>query len=296
MWSVSCSKIMRLMTEAALEQKEKGLGFGRRLSECTVIGNAWRGVGENLLPFFMMLPKMRVIQGYYLAVEDCSWPYADAVSPVVDLDLNGGIDTVTLSNFIRGTRELKRFRSQYLCEDDFWWEPRGIISTLRQFAFRSLVHLDLTTDMPLEMIRFDSTSGIVSLRSFEVLETIRLDWILLFEDFQTADNVDEIHVSRSSYSEELRRSLHHDAKIQKLIDFLPSSVKIFQLESITEGELVFPTFEGFTEHRVERLPKFELISLDTGDEFNRQIEKICEEAGVQMTSSKYYSTFSDTGR
>ena len=283
------------MTEAALEQKENGFGFGGKLSECTVLGNARRGVEENLLPFFMMLPKMRVIRGHFLGLEDCSWPYADAVSPVVDLDLNGGIDTVTLSNFIRGIRELKRFRSNYLCEDDFWWEPRGIISTLRQFALRSLVHLDLTTDMPLEMIRFDSTSGIVSLRSFEVLETIRLDCILLFENFQTADNVEEMSVSYLTYSEELRRSLRNDATIQKLIEFLPSSVRIFRLESITDGELVFPTFEGFTEHRVERLPNFELIALDTGDEFNSQIKKICEEAGVQMTSAKYYSTFSDTG-
>ena len=290
--STNCLSIMRLMTEGALEQQEKGLGFGGRLSECTVKGYDGTGVEENLLPFFMMLPKMRVIRGYFFGVENGSWPCTDAVSPVVDLTLNGGIDTATLSNCIRGIRELKRFKSYYLCENENWWEPRGIISTLEQFAFRSLVHLDLTTAMPLEMIRFDSTSSIVSLRSFEVLETIRLDCILLFEGFQTADNVEETYVS---YSEELWRSLHDDAKIQKLINFLPSSVRVFQLESIAEGELVFPTFEGFMEHRVERLPNFELISLDAGDEFNGQIEKICGEAGVQVTSSKDNSTFSDLG-
>ena len=286
--NANCSKIMRLMTEAALEQNENGPGFGGRLSECTVNGCQWRGVEENLLPFFMMLPKMRRIRGYDLGVEDCSWPYADAVSPLVDLDLHGGIDTVTLSKYIRGIRELKRFRSYYEYDEEIGWEPRGIVSTLRQFAFRSLVHLDLTTDVSYGMIQFDSPSGIVSLRSFEVLETARLHCILLFERVQTAYRDEEVY----SVDFLLDGSL---IKAQRLIDFLPSSLRIFQLESIDEGEIVLDTFEGFPEQRAERLPNLELISLDAGDELNSKIGKICKEAGVQMGSSKENSAFSDIG-
>ena len=56
--SADYSKIARLMIEAALGQENNGLGFGGRLSMCRIEGHSSEGVGESLLPFIMMLPRM----------------------------------------------------------------------------------------------------------------------------------------------------------------------------------------------------------------------------------------------
>ena len=310
--SANYSKIARLMIEAALGQEENGLGFGGRLSKCTIECDCGEGVGESLLPFIMMLPRMQTVQGFSLAISNGSWPFTDAVSPVVDLDLQGAIDTVTLSNYVRGIRELKRFRYTYNGAPEVDWEPYGIVATLTQSASRSLVHLDLTTSGAFEMDWWSDTApGIGSLRSFEVLETVRLHYILLFEEVQTIDSaakvysaeilgdlfnkslvIKQILIDNSLVKEQTLNDKSLFA-VQILIDFLPSSVRTFQLDGIVKAEFIFDTFEGFPEHRVERLPNLELISLDAGDKFNSQIEKICKEAGVQMELSQDNSIFPD---
>ncbi|KAK0515291.1 hypothetical protein JMJ35_002670 [Cladonia borealis] len=288
--SANYSKIIRLMIEAALEQEENRLSYGGRLTKCTVDADFDRNgsIGESFLPFIMMLPKIRIIQGCCLDIEHLSWPFTDAVSPLVDLDLNGGINTATLSNYVRGIRELKSFR--YNFEDDFFvdhldidWEPCEIVSTLRQSAFRTLVSLDLTINLSRDLTWFDISPGIGSLRSFEVLETIHLHYILLLEEVLIAHSADEVDSAETSEILD-EESL---TKRQRLIDFLPSSVKTFQLEdiAIAEGEGVLDIFEGFPEHRVERLPNLELISLDTFYKTISQVREICERAGVRINQA-----------
>ena len=288
--SANHSKIMRLMIEAAFGRKENGLSFGGRLSECTVEGNYCDDIVEvaDLLPFLMMLPKMQRIQGNNLDIVEHSWPYTDGMSPVVDLDLHGVMDSVTISSYVRGIRELKRFRYHY---DEFLvggWEPREMVATLKQFAFRSLVHLDLTTHSTGTGIRFDSSTGIGSLRSFEVLETVRLHHIVLLREVQPADSADIVNSARRLF------------RGQKLINFLPSSIRIFQLDDAVKGrpkgKPVLDTFKGLPEHRPERLPNLELILLDAGDEINNQIETICKNSGVQMRLIKDNSPFPDLSK
>ena len=304
--SANYRKIIRLTTLVVLGQKENGLSFGGRLSKCTIYGNSGGGIGKNFLQFLMMLPRrMRTIKGYSLNIGNGSWPFTDAVSPVVDLDLHGAIRPATLSNYVRGIRALKRFQYIYASDPVIEWDPCRIVATLKQLTFRILVHLDLTTDVSENMVWLDTSPGIGSLRSFEVLETVRLHYLLLFEEVQNADSAANV------YSAEILGKLPDDASVdalvkeqillekslikgQILIDFLPSSVRTFHLEDIAKGRLVLDTLEGFPEHRVERLPYLELISLDAGDEFNSQIEQICKEAGVQLELSNVNTTSSDT--
>ncbi len=276
MLSANYSRIIRLMTRAILEHEKNGLSFGGKLSECEVYGDFDGDIEASLLPLFMVLPRMQKIQGCSLAMENCFWPYADAVSQVVDLDLHGAIDAVTLDEYIRGIRELKKFRFAYASCNNVDWEPWGIVATLRQFAFRSLVYLNLTTDVPFEVDFIDISPGIGSLRSFEVLETVRLHYVLLLEEVWTANSADEVNSAETSENL-LDKPL---IKGQNLVDFLPSSVRVFELEDIAEGELILDTFEGFPDDRVELLPNLRLIKLDAGDETNSQIEKICKKAGV----------------
>ena len=285
--SASYWKIMRLMTEAALEQKKDGLSFGGKLSQCKLTGNFFEHTETSLVPFFMVLPSMRAIQGVELDMEDWPWLYAGAVSPVVDLDLNGAIGAVTLINYIHHIRELKRLRFHYRYDEEIGWKPRGIVTKLRQVASKSLVHLDLTIDVSTEMGWFDSSLGIGSLRSFEVLETVRLQDVLLYEEVRTADSAERL------YSTKILGKLFDNSLVkgQILIDFLPSSVRCFQLEDIVNGRLILDTLKGFPEHRAKRLPNLELILLEAGDEINSQIEGICKKSGVQMRSSKKNSPF-----
>ena len=276
MLSANCLKISRLMIEAALGQEENGLSFGGKLSMCTIDGILHGETGGSLLPFIMMLPRMQKIRGYNLEIQDGSWPYTDAVSPVVDLDLEGAIYPHFLSSYIRGIRELKRFT--YVRDNYTYWVPCDIVAALKQFAFRSLVYLNLTTDEQFEEGLLQSLPGIGSLRSFEVLETIRLQYVLLFEDVRTPDSAEE------SDLEEILGDLLDNSLIkgQKLIDFLPSSVRTFRVEDIAKGRLLLDMFDGLSEHVDEKLPNLELITLDAGKEINRQVEKICEESGVRL--------------
>lgn len=272
------------MIEPALGQKKNGLSFGRRLTKCIIDGTFLESIGESFLPFIMMLPKMRTIEGSGIYIQDGVWPFTDAVSPVVDLDLHGVIHSATLSTYVRGIKELKRFRYNFevdtdMNDPDIDWEPCGIVTTLRQSAFKSLVSLDLTTDLVRDRNWFDVSPGIGSLRSFEVLETVRLHYVLLLEEVlivDSADEVDSVETSEILDEESL-------VKGQRLIDFLPSSVKILQLEDVPEGEGVLEIFEGFPEHRVEKLPNLDSMLLNAEDETMCQVEKICKETGVKIT-------------
>ena len=272
------SKILSLMAKAALEQSKNGPSFGGRLSKCTVLGGGFVGLEKGILPFLMMLPRIQVFKGYHLSIEDCSWPYADAMSPIADLELHGEMDVCTLSSYLNGIKELKKFRYTHASDGYISFEPSEILATLRQSAFRSLVHLDLTVDAPYEITWSYGLPGIGSLRSFEVLETIRMQYILLFLDARVANSADVVDLAPSS--ENSCDETKIDGKI--LIDFLPSSARTFRLEDIAMRRLVLDIFTGFPEQRVERLPKLELISLDAGDEINTQIEEICRKSEVQM--------------
>lgn len=274
----SYANILRHMTEAALGQNENGLGFGRRLSECKVYGEFFQSIGESLLPHLMMLPSIQKFRGANLHIEGGSWPYTDAVSPVVDLDLSGAIDTPSLSSYVRGTRELKRFRFIYFSDGYIPWVPCDIVAALKQFAFRTLVHLDITNNGKGKTSWSDVSPGIGSLRSFQVLKAVRLDHILLLREIRAADGADVVNPERKL------KDLCDEPKIrgQELIYFLPYSARTFRLEDIAMGRLVLDIFEGFPEHRVERLPKLELISLDAVDEINTQIAEICKKSEVQM--------------
>ena len=274
----SYAKILRHMIEAALRQKENWLGFGRRLSECKVLERFSQGIGEKLLPHLMMLPRIQKFRGVNLAIEDGSWPYTDAASRVVDLDLRGAIDITSLSSYVRGIRELKRFRFIYFGDGHIPWVPCDIVAALRQFALRSLVRLDVTRDAKGTTSWSDVFPGIGSLRSFQVLETVRLDHMLLLREIRGANGAD---VANPEWKV---KDLCDEPKIrgQELIDFLPCSTKTFRLEDIAMGRLVLDLFEGFPKHRVERLPKLELVSLDAGKQINSQIDTICEESGVRV--------------
>lgn len=279
--SANYSKIIRVMIEAGLGQKKDGLGCSGRLTKCTVEGDYCRSIGESFLPFIMMLPRMQTVKGNSLHIEDGSWPFTDAVSPVVDLGLNGVIHTATLSNYVRGIREFKRFQYDFTdkriphIEPHGDCEPCGIVDSLRQYAFRSLVSLDLTSDQSYEMYWFDISPGIGSLRSFEVLENVRLHYVLVLEEVLVVDGADEDDSAETSETLD-------EAKGQQLIDFLPSSVKIFHLEDIPEVGHILDTFVGFPEHKVERLPNLESISLDADDKTISRIEDICKETGVRI--------------
>ena len=281
-WSQSLSEgyiwIMAHMTETILGQEVDGLAFGGSLSKCTIDGGYTEGIGESLLPFFMMLPRMQKIRGYALLIEDSSWPYTEAVAPVVDLDLEGGIDSLSIGNYVSGIKELKRFRFRHIHYNCIVWEPYWIVAALKQFALSSLVSLDLTNDKGPETSLLHTLPGIGSLRSFDVLEKIRLQHILLFEDVRTSDGAKE------NYSWETLQDLIDESFVigQKLIDFLPSSARAFRLEDLLMRSHVLDIFKGFSEHRMERLPKLELVSLDAGRKTNSQIEKICKKSGVQM--------------
>ncbi len=104
------------LTTAALAPATNTLKVFSRLSCFRLSGlgddGGMEASPEMFIPF-MALPTMREIVGRVVDDHDLSWPYGMGTSEVTTLDLEGDIDTVSLSNVIRGLKVLREFRYQF---------------------------------------------------------------------------------------------------------------------------------------------------------------------------------------
>ena len=100
----------------------------------------------NLLHCFMALPSMRSVSGI-LFDGTGSWPYSEAISEIVELDMEScGIDGPIIQSHLRGFRVFRSFTFAYspsLRLEDMEWELRDIVTALKQDAFKTLVYLEL---------------------------------------------------------------------------------------------------------------------------------------------------------
>lgn len=107
--------IFRSMTTTAMEPANNTLRIFSKLSDFRLMGLEEEGMeaSAEILTPFMALPTMRSILGHVVDGRDIHWPYNTATSEVTVLDLEGDIDTDSLSTFIRGLKALKHFRYQF---------------------------------------------------------------------------------------------------------------------------------------------------------------------------------------
>lgn len=108
--------LFRSLTTTARNPATNKLKIFSRLSEFHLIGQGDEGGMEAdavMVTPFMALPKMRTIIGRVVDGRNVRWSYGTGTSEVAVFDLEGDIDTISLSNCIRGLKALEHFRYEF---------------------------------------------------------------------------------------------------------------------------------------------------------------------------------------
>lgn len=128
-----------------------------------------------------------------------------------------------------------------------------------------------------------------SLRSFEVLETIRLVSAMLFQkveesrtSIQTKDQTIEGLTSGAKNPDKCEKL----AGIQRLVDFLPASAKTFGLLGGLSTEDAAGMFADLVELKEKRLPNLREVCLADKDPLNQETKEACKKAGIRLSAWK----------
>ncbi|CAF9930587.1 MAG: hypothetical protein ALECFALPRED_004644 [Alectoria fallacina] len=108
--------LFRSLTITARNSATNKLKVFSRLSELHLIGVGDDGGMEAdavMLTPFMALPTMRKNVGRVVDGRNFRWSYGTGTSEVTLFDLEGDIDTISLSDYIRGFKALEHFRYQF---------------------------------------------------------------------------------------------------------------------------------------------------------------------------------------
>lgn len=293
-WTTQLDRILQSSTVASFSRSTPLHSFGR-LSELNVQGD-----GTDFNPSFgilaksMLIPSMRRLKGSYIEGHDQPWPYEDGSSEVTEIDLdNCAIDSSSLSACLRGVRSLQSFKYTFNSCVSYTLsclEPRGTLAALTNYCSKTLVHLFLNMERPEKYENFeDGEPFLDSLRSFEVLETIRLDSAMLFEkveesrtSIQTRDQTIERLTSGAKNPDKGEKL----AGIQRLVDFLPASAKTFGLLGGLSTEDAAGMFADLVELKEKRLPNLREVCLTDNDPLNQETKEACKPAGIRLSAWK----------
>ena len=237
-----------------------------------------QGPRADFIGPFMILPSMRVIIGHRIKWAHYAWP--NEVS-----DLNVGeiafdcseVAIGCLQDCLRRIKCLKKFTYDYayISGHRITWVPGRVVQALQRHARTSLVHLELTCKPEIE----DGAPFIGTLRSFEVLQNIRLMATMLFKA------VDERGNSLNPADQEMVRP---DSPVvpQRLVDVLPASATKFHLVGGLSKDEVQDFFEDLPQLKCKRLPNLCEIMLEDNDPLEQETKDLCKEAGIRLKSLK----------
>ena len=242
----------------------------------------------KLIAVFMILPSMRVIKGHEVQWSAFDWPYGSATSSLKEISLVcSRVHSKPFINCLKRIGTLERFTYDLVRtrQSTMRWEPRLLVKALRKYASRSLVHLELTGEVN------DSSSDlgdgepfIGTLRSFQVLENIRLMTMMLFKQVDGGE-VDE---SENLTQNTLEDSVHSTwfMEPRRLVDFLPSSARKLELVGGLSNEEARDMFEDLPNLKRERLPNLVEVVLEDSDPLEQETKDLCKNAGIRLKSIK----------
>lgn len=306
-WDVEDWELFTALTRAAMNPVTNTLGIYSRLSEFSLKGKK----GDPLRPdsaiepfnLFMALPTMRSIEAR--DVEDRHVPRPRGrrdLSKVNDVKfISCDVDMDMLYNLIHAVKALKRFTYKFYPSKELWAEssdrvrprlqPGAILALLRNHACDTLAFLELTACSLENSLPFEHDDPYIgSLRMFKALQVVRLDTMMLYERTKPS-----AHVALNLWGR-FPRDHRLFAKTQKLIDFLPASIQIFQMTSRKVGKglsrkEVDSMFKDFPQLRTERLPNLKEIGIGykkngnpMEEEGRQELYLRCKEAHIMVTS------------
>lgn len=275
---IASSRAFGSLTELNIEQ-------GQQLNGNWIFG---------ILAKSMLIPSLRLLRARLTEAEHCPSAYQDRSSNVVGMELEAcRVDSFSIFECLRGVHRLQGF--SYSFEPRYHvnrmcMEPRGIVTALRQYAWKTLVHLTLITLRP--EIRDDFANGepfIGSLRSFEALETVGLDSVMLFQEVQEPKNLSGTNDEQSKGSS-LRDADVSEAndlvEMQRLVDFLPASAQRLEVAGGLSIEDVAEMFADLVELKEERLPNLCEVNFTDNDPLDQETIAICRKAGLKVRAWK----------
>lgn len=294
------------LTSAAAKTRPRALGAFGELSEihfdCTK-RRSW-ACGE-LIAVFMLLPSMRIIKGLRVQWSAFDWPYGSVTSSVKELSfVCSQIHPCCFINCLKQIESLERFTYDMVqtyqssmrweprsYQSTMPWEPRLLVKALRRYARGTLVHLELTggvNDIASERADgedpVDGEPFIGTLRSFQVLESLRLMTSMLFKQVDGGE-VDE---SEDLVHNTMEDPVHPTDLVEprRLVDFLPSSARKLELVGGLSNEEARDMFADLPKLKRERLPNLVDIVLEDCDPLEQETKNLCKDAGIRLKSIK----------
>lgn len=282
------------LTSAAAKIGPRALGAFAELSEINfdnAVSHGPQGHGgpyQKLIAMFMILPSMRVIKGRRVQWLAFDWPYGSVASSVKEISmLCSQVDSASFADCLKHIEGLERLTYEMVrpYQSTMRSEPRLIVKALRKYARRTLVHLELTGGV--SDISSDPADGeplIGTLRSFQVLQSIRLTTTMLFKPVDGGE-VDESEDLALSTPED---SVQPNALVEprRLVDFLPSSARILELVGGLSDEEARDMFADLPKLKSERLPNLVAIVLEDCEPLEQETKNLCKNAGIRLKSIK----------
>lgn len=289
--------VLRRLLEAAMDSEcdLTGLNSFKTLSEVGLHSSGGaNGMDFHVGPDFGALPSIRTIKGRYIDGE--YGPHVQVYkrgifkpfeheSNITTLEFHqSSIDMLSFSHCIERIKSLHKFTYDFRAATavgDQTWEPRGIVGVLRSCASRSLVHLELTGVTDIYSVRFRRGEPFIGgLRAFEVLETLRLETVMLYREIEGTDDrtPDEPPRLKSKYDQAGgRNALVEPAR---LVHILPASAKRLRLVGGLSNEEADAMLEDLVELKDERIPNLQKIFFEDVDP-SSDITSVCEKASVK---------------
>ncbi|KAL8787425.1 MAG: hypothetical protein Q9213_002202 [Squamulea squamosa] len=222
------------------------------------------------------LPSMRSVRAEYVIADEETWHYPGLRSKVEKLVLlHANVGIGSLDTYLKDIENLQHFEFHYdLSSMDAGYILRHVMHKLLVYAGHSLCYLELGGGSIEAQYARAADLFIRSLKSFQCLETIRLESGMFIEPAQpeegTAGQV------TAGYA-------------RKLIDLLPKSAirVVFQETTGVGKDLVGSMLHSLPESKVDLLPNLRSITFDSnmslGELRGSVLLKACKESGVEVS-------------
>ncbi len=281
-------RTLERLTSSIAYHGPRALGAFRELSEIDLRDSRSRGVCGNLIAAFMFLPSMRVIKGSRVHWSPRDAVYGPVASNVKEISLHSSLlGYKPFVSCIKRIQMLERFTCDLFQtrESHLICGPRLIVKALHNYAWRTLVHLELTGEMRIDLSSPTTCEPFIgTLRSFQVLESIRLMTMMLFKPVDGED-IDEC---KNIYQSTMEDLVHPDSLVEprRLVDFLPASARKLALVGGISNEEAGDMFADLPKLRYERVPKLGEIVLEDSDPLEQDTKDLCKNAGIRLKSIK----------
>lgn len=308
-WDRHFKNLRKLLRTALSEQHNiTGIDFFSKLTEVGMHGlNEADGVNYEVFEGFMALPSMRKIKGRVISGADFQRRFFQP-SEVTSLEFyESNINAACFFESLCVIKGLQKFIY------DFWadaavnrhlrqlWEPRQTVRALEDYTKKTLRHLELTGRPgrqhivigDFEHIDFENGEPFIgSLCAFEVLETIRMETMMLYKVIITGNpwarqQGHKLWLKQENWVPvDEKEAKGPDALVEpeRLVDILPESTRRLRLVGGLLKEDATAMLDGLAVLKDDCLPNLASIFFEDVErsEVDENVVRECEDAGIKM--------------